>query len=119
MGTFDWFAALLTPVKARTTLRFPLRGVFAWSGPKRNTVFQSHKRAVQTTLKEFEAFAATRIRIGGARNERLTGNFVTGLFQHDTSRALDPHFISGFVACLAGQRQWLNLPQNIENRFCI
>jgi conjugative relaxase-like TrwC/TraI family protein len=54
-------------------------------------IFHSHKRAVQTALKEFEAFAATRIRIGGARNERLTGNFVTALFQHDTSRALDPH----------------------------
>jgi conjugative relaxase-like TrwC/TraI family protein len=54
-------------------------------------IFQSHKRAVQTALKEFEAFAATRIRIGGARNERLTGNFVATLFQHDTSRALDPH----------------------------
>src|SRR5208283_2682184 len=54
-------------------------------------IFQSHKRAVQTALKEFEAFAATRIRIGGARNDRLTGNFVAALFTHDTSRALDPH----------------------------
>jgi conjugative relaxase-like TrwC/TraI family protein len=54
-------------------------------------IFQAHTRAVQTALKEFEAFAATRIRIGGTRNERLTGNFVAALFQHDTSRALDPH----------------------------
>jgi conjugative relaxase-like TrwC/TraI family protein len=54
-------------------------------------IFQAHTRAVQTALKEFEAFAATRIRIGGIRNERLTGNFVAALFQHDTSRALDPH----------------------------
>ncbi len=41
--------------------------------------------------EEFEAFAATRIRTGGAQNDRLTGNFVAGLFTHDTSRALDPH----------------------------
>jgi conjugative relaxase-like TrwC/TraI family protein len=54
-------------------------------------IFKAHTRAVQTALKEFEAFAATRIRIGGTRNERLTGNFVAALFQHDTSRALDPH----------------------------
>jgi conjugative relaxase-like TrwC/TraI family protein len=54
-------------------------------------IFQAHTRAVQTALKEFEAFAATRIRIGGTHNERLTGNFVAALFQHDTSRALDPH----------------------------
>ena len=42
-------------------------------------------------LKHFEDFAATRVRIGGARNERLTGNFAAALFTHDTSRALDPH----------------------------
>jgi conjugative relaxase-like TrwC/TraI family protein len=54
-------------------------------------IFQAHTRAVQSALKEFEAFAATRIRIGDTRNERLTGNFVAALFQHDTSRALDPH----------------------------
>jgi conjugative relaxase-like TrwC/TraI family protein len=54
-------------------------------------IFEAHTRAVQAALKEFEAFAATRVRIGGTRSERLTGNFVAALFQHDTSRALDPH----------------------------
>jgi conjugative relaxase-like TrwC/TraI family protein len=54
-------------------------------------IFEAHSRAVQIALKEFEAFAATRVRIGGTRSERLTGNFVAALFQHDTSRALDPH----------------------------
>src|SRR5439155_364174 len=28
---------------------------------------------------------------GWAQNDRLTGNFVSALFTHDTSRALDPH----------------------------
>ncbi len=51
----------------------------------------AHGRAVQLALREFEAFAATRIRTGGAQNDRITGNFVTALFTHDTSRALDPH----------------------------
>jgi len=46
---------------------------------------------VQAALNEFEAFAATRIRLGGNRSERLTGNFLTAKFTHDTSRALDPH----------------------------
>ncbi len=54
-------------------------------------VLQAHARAVREALKHFEAFAATRVRIGGARDERLTGNFATALFTHDTSRALDPH----------------------------
>ena len=54
-------------------------------------IFAAHTRAVQAALKEFETFAATRVRIGGTRSERLTGNFVAALFQHDTSRSLDPH----------------------------
>ena len=54
-------------------------------------IFEAHARAVQAALKDFEAFAATRVRVGGVRKERLTGNFVAAQFTHDTSRALDPH----------------------------
>ena len=54
-------------------------------------IFKAHDRAARVALKNFEDFAATRIRIGGARSERLTGNFAAALFTHDTSRALDPH----------------------------
>jgi conjugative relaxase-like TrwC/TraI family protein len=54
-------------------------------------IFDAHARAVQAALKEFELFSATRVRVGGVRNERLTGNFVAAQFTHDTSRALDPH----------------------------
>lgn len=54
-------------------------------------IFKAHARAVQAALKDFEAFAATRVRVGGVRSERLTGNFVAAQFTHDTSRALDPH----------------------------
>jgi len=46
---------------------------------------------VQAALLEFETFAAARIRAGGQRSDRITGNFVGALFTHDTSRALDPH----------------------------
>lgn len=54
-------------------------------------IIEAHARAVQVALRHFEAFAATRVRIGGARSERLTGNFASALFTHETSRALDPH----------------------------
>ena len=54
-------------------------------------IFEAHARAVRSALGEFEAFAATRVRAGGAQSDRLTGNFVTALFTHDTSRTLDPH----------------------------
>ncbi|MEO7298050.1 MAG: MobF family relaxase, partial [Verrucomicrobiota bacterium] len=54
-------------------------------------ILEAHSRAVRSALREFESFAATRIRAGGEQSDRLTGNFVTALFTHDTSRALDPH----------------------------
>jgi conjugative relaxase-like TrwC/TraI family protein len=58
---------------------------------KDERILEAHARAVRSALREFEAFAATRVRTGGAQNDRLTGNFVAALFTHDTSRALDPH----------------------------
>ena len=54
-------------------------------------ILEAHARAVRMAMREFEAFAATRIRTGKAQGDRLTGNFVAALFTHDTSRALDPH----------------------------
>ncbi len=54
-------------------------------------ILEAHARAVKSALREFEAFASTRIRTGGAQNDRRTGNFAAALFTHDTSRALDPH----------------------------
>ena len=57
---------------------------------KDERILEAHARAVRSALQEFEAFAATRVRIGGAQNDRLTGNFAAALFTHDTSRALDP-----------------------------
>jgi conjugative relaxase-like TrwC/TraI family protein len=54
-------------------------------------ILEAHAQAVRSALKEFEAFATTRVRIGKADDDRSTGNFVAALFTHDTSRALDPH----------------------------
>lgn len=54
-------------------------------------ILAAHNRAVLLALREFEAFAATRIRAGGTQADRLTGNFAAALFTHDTSRELDPH----------------------------
>jgi conjugative relaxase-like TrwC/TraI family protein len=54
-------------------------------------ILEAHALAVRSALKEFEAFATTRVRVGKANGDRPTGNFVAALFTHDTSRALDPH----------------------------
>lgn len=54
-------------------------------------ILEAHERAVRSALREFEMFASTRVRAGGANVDRRTGNFAAALFTHDTSRALDPH----------------------------
>jgi conjugative relaxase-like TrwC/TraI family protein len=54
-------------------------------------IVEAHARAVRIAARELEAFGATRVRKDGASEHRLTGNFVSALFTHDTSRALDPH----------------------------
>ncbi len=54
-------------------------------------ILAAHARAVRLALGEFEQFAATRVRTGGAHRDRSTGNFTAALFSHETSRALDPH----------------------------
>jgi conjugative relaxase-like TrwC/TraI family protein len=51
----------------------------------------AHTRAVRVAAVELERFAATRVHHGGTISDRPTGNVVAALFQHDTSRALDPH----------------------------
>jgi conjugative relaxase-like TrwC/TraI family protein len=54
-------------------------------------IIEAHTNAVRSALKEFETFATARVRVGGGNLDRPTGNVVTALFKHDTSRALDPH----------------------------
>jgi hypothetical protein len=73
-------------------------------------IFEAHNRAVQSALKEFEAFAATRVRVGGVRKERLTGNFLTARFTHDTSRALDPPFRQHLLQLAVLLLQFFELP---------
>jgi ATP-dependent exoDNAse (exonuclease V) alpha subunit len=42
-------------------------------------------------VSKLEKYAETRVRKGGPRSDRLTGNLVAATFRHDTSRELDPH----------------------------
>jgi ATP-dependent exoDNAse (exonuclease V) alpha subunit len=51
----------------------------------------AHARAVKLALGELERFAAVRLRRQNSKAYRRTGNIVAALFQHETSRALDPH----------------------------
>ncbi len=54
-------------------------------------IVAAHRAAVKIAAIELERFAATRVRMAGANADRTTGNIVAALFEHETSRALDPH----------------------------
>ena len=54
-------------------------------------IFDAQREAVKMAVAELEQFAATRIREAGCNSDRHTGNIVAALFEHETSRALDPH----------------------------
>jgi len=51
----------------------------------------AHARAVKVALGELEQFASARLRSRSRNSDHKTGNIVAALFQHETSRALDPH----------------------------
>ncbi len=73
-------------------------------------IIAAHDQAVRSAMRELEAFAATRVRIGGGQGDRSTGNFAAALFTHDTSRALDPHLHTHCVIFNAtfdpAERRW-------------
>jgi conjugative relaxase-like TrwC/TraI family protein len=54
-------------------------------------IVAAHREAVRAAVAELEGFASARIRKRGANRDRRTGNIVAALFEHATSRALDPH----------------------------
>lgn len=54
-------------------------------------IVSAHASAVKIALAELERFAAARVRSGGSNGDRRTANIVAALFEHETSRALDPH----------------------------
>ena len=50
----------------------------------------AHDKACQKAIAELERAAGSRIRKGGQRATRITGEVVAASFRHDCSRALDP-----------------------------
>ena len=46
-------------------------------------------KAVREVLAEAENYAATRVRLNGANEDRTTGNWIVAAYRHDTSRELD------------------------------
>ncbi|MEN3262552.1 conjugative transfer relaxase/helicase TraI [Sodalis endosymbiont of Spalangia cameroni] len=71
----------------------------------------AHNRAVEVALREVEKLASTRSMTAGVSETRLTGNLVVALFNHDTSRDLDPQLHTHAVVANATQHagKWQTL----------
>ncbi len=54
-------------------------------------IVAAHREAIRVAVGELEQFASARLRTAAANSDRRTGNIVAALFEHETSRALDPH----------------------------
>jgi conjugative relaxase-like TrwC/TraI family protein len=55
-----------------------------------NRIVAAHEEAARLAFQELETLVATRVRKGGSKVKRITGNLVGATFLHTTSRALDP-----------------------------
>ena len=58
----------------------------------------AHDHAVREALAEAESYAATRVRMAGANEDRTTGNWIVATYRHDASRELDPQLHTHAVA---------------------
>lgn len=58
----------------------------------------AHDKAVREALVESEKYAATRVRLDGANENRTTANWIVAAYRHDTSRELDPQLHTHAVA---------------------
>jgi conjugative relaxase-like TrwC/TraI family protein len=80
-------------------------------------ITEAHEQAVNEALCQLQSFASTRVRKNGQCTDRLTGNIVAAVFQHETSRSLDPHLHSHCILFNATfdpvEKKWKAL-QNYE-----
>jgi conjugative relaxase-like TrwC/TraI family protein len=81
---------------------------FTFSAPKSVSVMAvvggderlllAHTAAVAVALTELEDHAAARVRQAGANGDRITSNVAVAVYEHDTSRELDPQLHTHAVA---------------------
>jgi hypothetical protein len=73
-------------------------------------LIEVHKAAVTEMAAEMERLGGSRIRRGGANEDRNTSNLVIARYDHDTSRELDPqlhtHLVAGNLTYDAVEARW-------------
>lgn len=57
-------------------------------------LIEAHNAAVSVVLQEIEGLASARITVDKVTSSQLTGNLIAAIFNHDTSRDLDPQLHS-------------------------
>jgi conjugative relaxase-like TrwC/TraI family protein len=69
-----------------------------------------HRAAVDEAAAEMERLAGSRVRQGGANEDRNTSNMVIARYEHDSSRQLDPqlhtHLVAGNLTYDAVEARW-------------
>ncbi|WP_072932119.1 conjugative transfer relaxase/helicase TraI [Nissabacter archeti] len=78
----------------------------------------AHNRAVEIAMKEVEGLASARITDNKMMSTELTGNIVAALFNHDTSRDLDPqlHTHALVVNATFAEGKWRALASDTKGK---
>lgn len=75
----------------------------------------AHEEAAAIGLKELESMAARRVDVLGKKHLQFTGNLAAAVFQHDSSRALDPQLHTHCVVANATfdecRQEWVALTE--------
>lgn len=71
------------------TFNAPKSASLLYAQTQDDRILSAFRHAVDGTMKEIEAEAQTRVRLGGRRANRTTGNLVWGEFVHLTARPVD------------------------------
>ena len=93
---------------------------FTFSAPKSVSIMailggderlvEAHRRAVTEALTELERLSATRVRVLGKNEDRVTGNLVVARYGHDCSRRLDTqlhdHCVAGNLTYDEAEGRW-------------
>ncbi len=73
----------------------------------------AHEEATAVGLRELESLAARRVDVMGKKQLQFTGNLAAAVFQHDSSRSLDPQLHTHCVVANAtfddGKQEWVAL----------
>ncbi|MCX6958172.1 MAG: relaxase domain-containing protein [Verrucomicrobiae bacterium] len=75
----------------------------------------AHEEAAAIGLKELESMTARRVDVLGKKHLQFTGNLAAAVFQHDSSRALDPqlhtHCVVANVTFDECRQEWVALTE--------